>query len=108
MKKVFLGGLLVLSGVGVALSITAARFVPTIRPNTQVGIVPVGGLTKEEAGKKLRVWWESERTKELTLVSPLIKTSLPPMTPGKLGITVDDIASVEQCEMSDFWDAAQS
>jgi vancomycin resistance protein YoaR len=108
MKKVFLGGLLVLSGVGVALSITAARFVPTIRPNTQVGIVPVGGLTKEEAGKKLRVWWESERTKELTLVSPLIKTSLPPMTPGKLGITVDDIASVDQCEMSDFWDAAQS
>lgn len=108
MKKVLIGGLAVLGASGVGLTVTAARFVPTIRPNTQIGIVAVGGLTKEEAAKKLRVWWESERTKELTLKNNLIKSSLPPMTPGKLGITIDDAKSVDQCELSDFWGAAQS
>lgn len=108
MKKILIGGLAVLGASGVGLSVTAARFVPTIRPNTQIGIVPVGGLTKEEAGKKLRIWWDSERTKQLTLKNNLIKTPLPPMTPGKLGITIDDAGSVDQCELSDFWAAAQS
>lgn len=108
MKKVLIGGLVALGLVGVGLTVTASRFVPTIRPNTHIGIVPVGGLTKEDAAKKLRVWWESERTKELKLTSKLIKNPLPPMTPGKLGITIDDAASVDQCELSDFWGAAQS
>lgn len=108
MKKFLIGGLAVLGASGVGLSVTAARFVPTIRPNTQIGIVPVGGLTKEEAGKKLRIWWDSERTKQLTLKNNLIKAPLPPMTPGKLGITIDDAGSVDQCELSDFWAAAQS
>ncbi|MBC8064613.1 MAG: VanW family protein, partial [Chlorobia bacterium] len=86
----------------------ASRFVSTIRPNTQIGIVAVGGLTKEDAAKKLRIWWESERVSELSLTNSLIKNPLPRMTPGKLGITLDDAASVDQCEMSDFWAAAQS
>lgn len=108
MKK-FLFGLLAVSSVAcLGLTAMASRFVPTIRPNTHIGIVPVGGLTKEEAAKKIRIWWESERVKELTLVSDLIRKPLPPMTPGKLGITLDDAASVDQCEMSDFWGAAQS
>lgn len=108
MKKLLIGCLAVFGASGVGLTVTAARFVPTIRPNTQIGIVAVGGLTKEEAAKKVRVWWESERTKQLTLENKLIKTPLPPMTPGKLGITIDDAASVDQCELSDFWAAAQS
>ncbi len=108
MKKVLIGGLAVLGATGVGLTVTAARFVPTIRPNTQIGVVAVGGLTKEEAAKKLRIWWESERKKELRLTNNLIKTPLPPMTPGKLGISLDDAASVDQCELSDFWGAAQS
>ena len=107
MKKFLLGGLVVFGGTAVGLSVTAANFVPTIRPNTHIGLVPVGGLTKDEATKKLRIWWESERVKELTLTSNLIQKQLPSMTPGKLGITIDDINSVEQCEMSDFWAAAQ-
>jgi len=108
MKKLLFGLLLVSSIGGASLSIVAARFVPTIRPNTHIGIVGVGGLTREEAQKKLRIWWESERKNELTLVSDLIREPMPPMTPGKLGISLDDVASVDQCELSDFWQAAQS
>lgn len=108
MKKFLLGGLIVLGGTGVGLTVTASRFVPTIRPNTHIGIVPVGGLTKDEAAKKLRIWWESEKVSELTLTNKLITKALPKMTPSKLGITVDDSQSVDQCEMSDFWAAAQS
>jgi vancomycin resistance protein YoaR len=108
MKRFLIGGLIVFAGTGLGLTVTAARFVPTIRPNTQIGIVAVGGLTKEEAAKKLRIWWESEKLNELTLTNNLIRTPLPKMTPGKLGIGLDDVASVDQCKMSDFWDAAQS
>jgi vancomycin resistance protein YoaR len=108
MKKFLLGLLIVCGVAGASLSIVAARFVPTIRPNTFVGIVGVGGLTKEEAQKKLRIWWESERKTELTLTSKLIQKPLPPMTPGKLGITIDDAETVDQCELSDFWQAAQT
>jgi vancomycin resistance protein YoaR len=108
MKKFLLGGLIVLGGTGVGLTVTASRFVPTIRPNTHIGIVAVGRLTKDEAAKKLRIWWESERVRELALTNNLITKPLPKMTPGKLGITIDDIQSVDQCEMSDFWGAAQS
>lgn len=108
MKKFLLGGLIVLGGTGVGLTVTASRFVPTIRPNTHLGIVGVGGLTKDEAAKKLRIWWDNERLRELSLTNSLITKPLPKMTPGKLGITIDDMQSVDQCEMSDFWGAAQS
>lgn len=108
MKKLLLGLLLFLGAGGIGLTVTAARFVPTIRPNTQIGIVPVGGLTKEEAAKKLRIWWDSARLTELELVSSQIRNPLPKMTPGRLGIALDDAASVDQCDMSDFWAAAQS
>ncbi|MBC8064392.1 MAG: hypothetical protein H7Y17_06155, partial [Chlorobia bacterium] len=61
MKKFLFGVLIVLGATGLGLTVTASRFVPTIRPNTHIGIVGVGGLTKEDAAKKLRIWWESER-----------------------------------------------
>lgn len=107
MKRLLVGALAVVVVAAVSLTVVAARFEPTIRPNTQIGIVPVGGLKREEAAKKLRLWWESEKLHELTLVSDKFQTPLPSMTPGKLGIVLDDQASVAQCEMKDFWDAAQ-
>lgn len=107
MKKFLIGALVVVVGSGVSLTVVAARYVSTIRPNSQIGMVPVGGLTKEEAAKKLRIWWESQRTNELTLVCDKVQKPLPKMTPGKLGITLDDEASVAQCEMRDFWNSAQ-
>ncbi|MBN9500879.1 MAG: hypothetical protein BGO01_00715 [Armatimonadetes bacterium 55-13] len=108
MKRIFLGLLVVFVVAAASLSVMAARFVPTIRPNTQIGMVPVGGLTKEEAAKKLRIWWESERKRELNLRSDQIRKALPAMTPGKLGVTLDDQASVAQAEIKDFWEAAQA
>lgn len=107
MKKILIGAGALLGGGAIAVSIMAARFVPTIRPNTVIGMVPVGGLTKEEAAKKVRIWWEAEKGKTLTIKSSLIVKELPPMTPGQLGITVDDEASVAQAELSDFWETAQ-
>jgi vancomycin resistance protein YoaR len=108
MKKFLIGLCVVLGAVGICLTVVAARFEPTIRPNTQIGIVPVGGLTKADAAKKLRIWWESAKLQDLELVSSQIRNTLPKMSPGKLGISLDDAKSVDQCEMADFWDTAQS
>lgn len=107
MKKflIVFGIVLAVSAAGV--SIIAAKYESTVRPNTLVGIVPVGGLTKEEAKKKVRIWWESQKLQPLQLTSKLFRSPLPPMTPGQLGISLDDAASVDQIPMSDFWDAAQ-
>ncbi len=106
MKKFLIGGGVVLASLGGGLTIVAAKYQPVIRPNTMVGPVAVGGLTVEEAQKKVRIWWETEKLKELTLTCPIFKKPLPPMTASQLGITVDDVKSIEPCEVNDFWDAA--
>ncbi len=106
MKKFLIGTLIAIAAIAVGVTVVAAKYQPTIRPNTVVGQVPVGGLTKEEAAKRVRIWWEAEKTKELTLTCEQFKAKIPPMTPSQLGITVDDEASVAPCEVNDFWDAA--
>src|SRR5579862_5255302 len=102
MKKVLIAIVSLLAAIGATLSIVAARFEPTVVPNTYVGIVNVGGLTKVEAAKKVRIWWESQRVNKLTITSSLFQKPLPPMTPGALGVTVDDEGSVADLPMSDL------
>lgn len=83
-------------------SVSALRRDPTIRPNTFVAGVNLGGLKPDEAQFKLRAWWEGERVKKLTLKSASIKKPLPEMTPGQLGLTIDDAATVGQLPMSEL------
>ncbi|HWA84223.1 MAG TPA: VanW family protein [Fimbriimonadaceae bacterium] len=105
MKKVLIVALSVLAAIGALAAIVAARFEPTIVRNTYVGIVNVGGLTKEEAAKKVRIWWETQRVKKLELKNNLLRQPLSPMTPGMLGVTVDDEGSVADLPMSDLMEA---
>lgn len=103
MKRVLIGiSIALLASAGV-ISIVAARYEERIRPNTFVGLVDVGDLTRVDAERKIRIWWENERTREL-MVS-LEKGKLPPIvaTPGKLGITIDDVATVDSLPTDSFW-----
>lgn len=107
MKKVFIAlGILLVGGAGV-IGIAAARFEERIKPNTYVGIVPVGDLNREEAAKKLRLWWETERRIELALNVALIGKEIGKATPGKLGVTIDDVGSIEALPLDSFWDSTQ-
>ncbi len=105
MKRVLVALLSVLAGLGAAVSIVAARFEPTIVPNTYVGIVNVGGLSKVDAAKKVRIWWETQRVKKLSPTNKLFLKPLPPMSPGQLGVSVDDEGSVADLPMSDLTQA---
>jgi vancomycin resistance protein YoaR len=107
MKKLLLtfGGVVVATGIG--LGIVAARFEPVIRPNVSIGIVPVGGLTREEAAKKLRLWWETERRTEVELSSPLLKAQPKPLTLTAAGLVLDDKASIAQIPLEEFWDSVE-
>ncbi|AIE86798.1 VanW family protein [Fimbriimonas ginsengisoli] len=102
MNKLVFGLVLAIGGTTSVLCITAARHEDTIRPNTKVGPVDVGGMTPEEASRTLRIWWEGEKLNKLTLKMPNGKTKLPPMKPGELGLTLDDVASVKSLPLQSF------
>jgi vancomycin resistance protein YoaR len=90
-------GVAVVAMAGLAgVSVMAARHVDTIRQNTKVGNVAVGGLTPEEAAFKLRAWWETGKLKPIGIKSSKIKKSLPSLKPSELGFSLDDSASVAE------------
>jgi vancomycin resistance protein YoaR len=92
---------------GTSVSVIAARHVPTVKNNVFVGQVSVGGLTNDEAARKVRLWWETEKIKQLKLHVADLKTELPPETPGQLGVTVDDQASIAPLPTDDFADGVK-
>lgn len=102
MKKLVYGSLATLAAVAAGLSIVAARRLPTIRANTYVGPVAVGGMTKEDAARQIRTWWESQKLKKLEFHLPNTSKSLQPRTPGSLGIVIDDQATVAALPISDL------
>lgn len=107
MKRVFvLSGAVVAAVVSVA-TIVAARYVPSIQENTKAGPIEIGGLTQEAAAKKLRVWWETEKRVERR-VRLASGTDLGVWTPGKLGVTLDDAATVSAAPTVDMSEAARS
>lgn len=105
MKKVLIGIGVVVGVCGIALTVMAAKHESVIRPNISVGEVSVAGLTLEEAQKKVREWWETERRKELTLTNPSLKHQVPPRSASRWGIVLDDQASLAQVKVEDFWDS---
>lgn len=80
----------------------AARYQPTIRPETFAGPVGVGGLTPDEAAKKLRLWWEFEKTQKFDLVAEGVPGKLPQLTPPEMGIDLDDAATVAALPLDGF------
>lgn len=100
MNKILFGLASVVGGSGYFLSMGAASHPDTIRPNTKVGPVQVGGLTTDEAARALRVWWESEKLQPLKLSCSVAKSPLPEMKPSDLGVTIDDVASVRELPMA--------
>lgn len=106
MKRVLVGVGVVAATAAVSLVLMASSYEQKIRPNTQVGIIEVGGLLPVEAAKKLRLWWETERRREIILT--VANGKKPPMKEmlTRLGLRLDDVASVAELPLDDFWDSA--
>jgi vancomycin resistance protein YoaR len=66
MKKPWLFVLIPVGAAAAICAIVAARFESKIAPNTFVGAVDVGNLTKPEAEEKLAKWWDGESHQEIT------------------------------------------
>jgi vancomycin resistance protein YoaR len=94
MKRVVGGVSIALAGTTMALTLTGARQAPTIRPNVSVAGVEVGGDSVEDAARKLRVWWESEKLKQLKVHSDFAKSTEPLFRPSEFTVTLDDAASI--------------
>jgi vancomycin resistance protein YoaR len=102
MRRIAYGLITTVAAVAAACCIVAARKVPTIRPNTFVEGVAVGGLSKDEAARQIRSWWEQQKLVKLKIEIPGSGTELPERTPGSLGVTIDDVATVDCLPMSDL------
>lgn len=105
MKRVLIGVSIALLASAGAISIVAARYEERIRPNTFVGLVDVGDLSRSDAERKIRLWWEAERTRELQVTVEKGRLAPVSATPGKLGITIDDGATIEALPTDSFWES---
>jgi vancomycin resistance protein YoaR len=93
-----------LLGLTGGMTVVAAHWEARIRPNTFAGPVDVGGLTELEARFKLRQWWETERRRPVELRNPRLVRPLSSRTPGRLGVTLDDEATIRQLPLEGMVD----
>jgi vancomycin resistance protein YoaR len=108
MNKVFLGVSVGVVSTTTILCVSASRYQATILPHSFLGPVDVGGLTSEEAAKRIRVWWEDEKTQKFQVSVPGFSLNIHPLTPSYLGIRVDDQASVAKLPLLSFTGSAES
>ncbi|MFQ3586225.1 MAG: VanW family protein [Fimbriimonadaceae bacterium] len=92
--------------LGASVLVAAYRYEPRVRPGTLVGQVPVEGLTRDEAARKLRIWWETEKGREMTLVIPGRPGREMRLAASRLGVVLDDQAIAEELPCDDFWSSA--
>lgn len=91
---VILGGALGLGASG--FTVAANNFEPIVPIGAKVGPVDVGGLTPEEAKRKLRGWWDSARRSEVEVKFDGIQDSYGKANWSALGLVLDDAASIDQ------------
>lgn len=106
MKKIAIVAGVVVGLGGGALGIGAAQHNPTYPPGTMVGPVPVSGLDSEQAAKRLRIWWDSERSQTIAISGPKVDGLPKEAKWAELGLKLDDAASVAQLQLETFWDSA--
>jgi vancomycin resistance protein YoaR len=105
MKRVLLtlSGLLVLATT--VLFVAAARYEPVIRPNTFVGTVALGGLTRKEAETRLQEWWSPQATMPLTLECRGVTEQPRPSSARALGLELDIPATLALVQLDSFWES---
>jgi vancomycin resistance protein YoaR len=88
------------------VGIVAKGLTEVLPPGSVVGVVPVGGLSITDAQKRVRLYWESEKTREISLTSKQIPALTGSYPVTKLGLILDDVASVKQIAFEDFMQSA--
>lgn len=94
MKRAYIFSSLGLVGVVGATGAVIQTVDRTLRDRASVGTVVVGGMKPDAAAFKLRQWWETERIKPIAL--KLKGKTIAEMTPGALGIALDDSGTIAQ------------
>lgn len=88
---VFGGCAIAASGVFAAYGTQDVR----IKPGSLFNGIDLGGKTKEEAQRTVRIWWESARLEKVQIQLG-DREAGQEATPGQLGVGIDDVATVEQ------------
>ncbi|HZH98681.1 MAG TPA: VanW family protein, partial [Fimbriimonadaceae bacterium] len=73
-------------------------------PNTYVGLVAVGDMPADLAAKKLREWWQLEKLRDLDFTLAEKPEARMTQSLSKLGVVLDDQASISQVPVLGFWD----
>jgi vancomycin resistance protein YoaR len=89
---------------GVALALMAARFESKTPPNTTLGSLPIGGLSKAEVAEKLDQWWQEAGSKSISLKLAGKEMSV---KMSDLHVAPDSAASLGQLKFADVWDSTK-
>ena len=99
MKKVVFGVLAAMGALVASFGLFAFTQEPKIRAGVFAGPVELAGLTRTQAEYKLRAWWEEVRKAPLELVADGLTKPIGSLTPGQLGVTIDDVATTLDAPM---------
>lgn len=102
-KKIAFASLGVVSVAGAGLGLAAWQFEAPIYAGASIGEVQLGGLHEDEAKFALRAWWESIRTEPIEVRKDGFEVAPEGFFASKLGIEIDDEASIAQLPRDTFW-----
>ncbi|MCE9557326.1 MAG: VanW family protein [Armatimonadetes bacterium] len=101
-----------LIAITLALSVASANsFAQTelvIRPGVLIDNVDMGGLTKDEAVKRIRLGWETTRRELITLTNPILTKQPEPRTATSWGVLLNDTKTIAQLTENCYWDGSDS
>jgi vancomycin resistance protein YoaR len=106
MKKALFAfsGLLLCALAG--LAVIAARTESKIVANAYLGVIPVGGLTPEDASQKLDAWWSKAQAHTIRFLIPGGKVIVP-LPLKECGLGLDKKQSIQQLPVAGLFDSAK-
>lgn len=102
MKRVLVWVTALLGAVGLGFGLIAAQYEPKAPPGTKIGEIPIEGMSPDQAAYRLREWWEQEKSRTVQLKLP--DGSTYEDTASRLGLAIDDQATVAQVDFESLWD----
>ena len=88
--------------MGLGFGLIAAQYEPKAPPGTKIGEIPIEGLSPDQVSYRLQEWWEQEKARPIRLSLPNGQSYED--TASRLGLSIDDTATVAQVDFESLWD----
>lgn len=108
MNKALLGFGSLIVASSATIGVTASRYEPRIRMDVFCGPLSVGGMSVEDAQKKVRLWWEQEKLQPIRFAKLPDGGTLDSTTLEYVGLSVLDQQTIARAPLDSFADNLRS